>query len=259
MSAIPALFQRFLRRLELGHAISPSSERPLQHRHQRSAISPARRCLLARCALDAVAPCGGTDTRCVPGERALAGLKRRVGTLSFTRALVEVSEEHGHASYKLWRQRCSRNSQQPSHDLPGAARSTLFWSRERITELRLATYDKVNGITAAIYMHESADSILGNMRSFQESPLSPMGELLALMTAHDEIRNRFSETALQAYKKLERLLESRGLPSANRVSYAAATAAVLEQLHTDPSTREAQSTSAGRARPRRKGFEKGRA
>jgi hypothetical protein len=26
MSAIPALFQRFLRRLELGHAISPSSE-----------------------------------------------------------------------------------------------------------------------------------------------------------------------------------------------------------------------------------------
>jgi hypothetical protein len=110
----------------------------------------------------------------------------------------------------------------------------LFWSRERITELRLATYDKVNGITAAIYMHESADSILGNMRSFQESPLSPMGELLAsLMTAHDEIKNRFSETALQAYKKLERLLESRGLPSANRVSYAAARAAVLEQLHTE--------------------------
>jgi hypothetical protein len=110
-----------------------------------------------------------------------------------------------------------------------------FWARERIAELRLATYNKVNGITAAIYMHDPADiSLVGIATTFGESSLSPMKELLAsLMTAHDEVKNRFSETALHAYEKLQRLVENRGLPSANRISYSAAREEVLKQLHTE--------------------------
>jgi hypothetical protein len=110
-----------------------------------------------------------------------------------------------------------------------------FWSRERITELRLATYDKVNGITAAIYMHDVADDqFSSDVRVGVRVHLSPMEELLAsLMTAHDEVQNRFSETALHAYEKLEVLVESSGLPLDKQASYSIARDAVLRQLHTE--------------------------
>jgi hypothetical protein len=108
-----------------------------------------------------------------------------------------------------------------------------FWSRERITELRLATYDKVNGITAAIYMHVPP-LVREDAVPFGEAKLSPMKELLAsLMTAHDEVRNRFSETALRAYEKLQVLVEAGGLPPDKRASFSAARDAVLRQLHTE--------------------------
>ena len=72
------------------------------------------------------------------------------------------------------------------------------------------------------------------MVAFAESELSPMKELLAsLMTARDEVKNRFSETALRAYKDLEVLVENGGLPSASRASYTAARDAVLRHLHTE--------------------------
>jgi hypothetical protein len=107
-----------------------------------------------------------------------------------------------------------------------------FWSRERITELRLATYDKVNGITAAIYMHDPLFRLSG-VRMMEET-LSPIKELLAaLMTAHDEVKNRFSETALDAYVKLQVLVEESGLPPEKRTSYSAARDAVLRHLHSE--------------------------
>jgi hypothetical protein len=110
-----------------------------------------------------------------------------------------------------------------------------FWSRERITELRLATYDTVNGISAGIYMHEPAEYLLpASMRALGEVGLSPKQELLAsLMTAHDEVKNRFSETALHAYQSLEVLVEESGLPSEKRTSYTEARDAVLRQLHSE--------------------------
>jgi hypothetical protein len=110
-----------------------------------------------------------------------------------------------------------------------------FWSRERITDLRLGTYDKVNGITAAIYMHEPAEYLLpASMTALGEVNLSPKQELLAsLMAAHDEVKNRFSETALRAYERLEVLVENRGLPSDKRTPCTEARDAVLRQLHTE--------------------------
>jgi hypothetical protein len=109
-----------------------------------------------------------------------------------------------------------------------------FWSRERITELRLATYDKVNGITAAIYLHEPADHGVMGMRTVGEPKLSPMKELLAsLMAAQNEVKNRFSEKALNAFNKLQAMVENGGLPSSKRTSYSAAREEVLEQIHTE--------------------------
>ncbi len=104
-----------------------------------------------------------------------------------------------------------------------------FWSRERITELRLATYDKVNEITAALYVREPADSRL--------VPFGVDADLKELhtsfMTAHNEVRNRFSETALRAYEKLQVLVEANGIVRANRTSYSVARDAVLRQLHSE--------------------------
>jgi hypothetical protein len=111
-----------------------------------------------------------------------------------------------------------------------------FWSRERITELRLATYDKVNEITAAIYMFDP-NTVLhfqSDMRVGVQADLSPMEELLAsLMTAHDEVKNRFSEAALHAYERVQLLVENEGLPSDKRTSYSVAREGVLKQLHTE--------------------------
>jgi hypothetical protein len=111
-----------------------------------------------------------------------------------------------------------------------------FWSRERITELRLATYDKVNGITAAIYMFDPQTVLhfSSDMKVGVQANLSPMEELLAsLMTAHDEVKNRFSEAALHAYERVQVLVENDGLPSDKRTTYSVAREEVLKQLHTE--------------------------
>ena len=63
---------------------------------------------------------------------------------------------------------------------------------------------------------------------------SPMKEFLtSLMTARDEIRNRFSDTALRLFKDLEITLQAGGLPTDKRTSYQEARDAVLRQLHTE--------------------------
>jgi hypothetical protein len=103
----------------------------------------------------------------------------------------------------------------------------VFWSRERITELRLATYDKVNGLTAAIYMLEPSDSPFRN----DETRLKELHT--SLMAADDEVKNRFSEAAVLAFEKLQALVESGGLPRAKRISYAAARDEALRHLHAE--------------------------
>jgi hypothetical protein len=107
-----------------------------------------------------------------------------------------------------------------------------FWSRERITELRLATYDKVNGITAAIYLYEPEYELMPMFR--KQINLSAMRELHAsLMAARDEVKNRFSDTTLQAYKNFDVLVEASGLPQNKRAAYLEARDSLLQQLHTE--------------------------
>jgi hypothetical protein len=112
-----------------------------------------------------------------------------------------------------------------------------FWSRERITEVRLATYDKVNGITATIYIAEPALQQLAHLKPLgfgEPLPLSPWQNVLAsLMAARDEVRNRFSESALLAYEKLEGLVTAQGVPAEKRVQYSETRDAVLQQLHAE--------------------------
>jgi hypothetical protein len=110
-----------------------------------------------------------------------------------------------------------------------------FWSRQRIAELRLATYDKVNGITASIYVLEPAAGVGVKMAGLIEPlQLSPFQNLLAsLMTAGDEVKNRFSESALTAYQTLEVLVTVEGLPKDKRTKFSEAREAVLKQLHAE--------------------------
>jgi hypothetical protein len=113
-----------------------------------------------------------------------------------------------------------------------------FWSRQRITELRLATYDKVNVITAGIYLLDQSGWIDLGGRPVQfdaePPPLSPYRNLLALlMAAGDEVRNRFSESALSAFKCLEILVTAEGLPVKKRTQYSEARDASLAQLHAE--------------------------
>lgn len=114
--------------------------------------------------------------------------------------------------------------------------SHAFWSRQRIAELRLATYDKVNGITASIYLLEPGAGIGGARLAGWDEPLqlSPFQTLLAsLMAARDEVKNRFSESALQAYQRLEVFVTAQGLPTEKRTQYLDARDAVLKQLHAE--------------------------
>lgn len=103
-----------------------------------------------------------------------------------------------------------------------------FWSRERITELRLATYDKVNGVTAAIYMYERGSFIPGrdNATLFHEL-------LTSLMTIRADVRNRFSDKASTAYKDLESLVDSMGILPTKQVAYSEARNELLKQLHSE--------------------------
>jgi hypothetical protein len=108
-----------------------------------------------------------------------------------------------------------------------------FWSRERITDLRLATYDKVNGITAAISITEPGAGLgLKIVGLGEPAQLSPFQSLLAsLMAAGDEVKNRFSDSALRAFKALEVLVTAEGLPTEKRTQYSEARDEVLRQLH----------------------------
>ncbi len=111
----------------------------------------------------------------------------------------------------------------------------MVWSRQGITELRIATYDKVNGITATIYLLQPSLGMNLRVVGFIEPlQLSPYQNLLAsLMAAGDEVKNRFSDSALRAYWKLEVLVTAEGVPAEKRTQYSEARDEVLQQLHAE--------------------------
>jgi hypothetical protein len=86
-------------------------------------------------------------------------------------------------------------------------------------------------------MLESEQRLLRVAGMTGQVSLSPLQELHAsLMVAHDEVKNRFSEAALHAYKKLQGLVESQGLPEVNRTAYSEAREEVLRHLHSESLT-----------------------